>query len=207
MNEGILRWWWIRHAPTVGPAHLIHGTDDTPADLSDAIAMSRLAKLLPADAIGLTSAVPRAIQTYDALRQLNRDLTTANIDSDLGEQDFGKWTGRSWDELAPITRTFWNDPIGTAPPGGESYRAMCQRVQRSIAMRSETQRGNLVTVAHAGPIRAALAIALDMPFESSIRFEIAPLSLTRIDAIATTSGVSWRVLAVNVRPGDFNADY
>ncbi len=197
----VLHWWWIRHAPTAGRGNLIHGTDDTPADLSDSKSLSRLAKLLPADALALTSTIARAAQTYAALRGFNPELAQAQTDSDLDEQDFGSWTGRSWDEIGPLAKKFWTDPIATAPPDGESYNAMCQRVQRYVKARTNVlQRGSLITVAHAGPIRAALALALNLSFPVSIRFEIDPLSLTRIDAIVGESEVSWRVRAVNVRP-------
>ncbi len=203
--EGVLRWWWIRHAPTAGPTNLIHGTDDAPADLANSAALMHLAKSLPATAKTLTSKLPRAVQTFEALRRLNRNLAAAHIDPDLGEQDFGRWTGRSWDEIASEAQGFWNDPINTAPPAGESYRAMCERVRRCIATRNGTPGGDLIVVSHAGPIRAALAVALDLPLEASIRFEIAALSLTRIDAIRTQSGISWRLQAVNLPPGDFGA--
>lgn len=199
--EGVLRWWWIRHAPTAGPTNLIHGTDDASADLSNSTALTRLANSLPSDAKVLTSALPRAVQTFAALRHLNRNLAAAQIDPDLGEQDFGRWTGRTWDEVDSEAQGFWNDPIDTAPPAGESYRAMCERVQRCIANLTVASHGDLMIVAHAGPIRAALAVALDLPFEASIRFEIAALSLTRIDAIRAQSGMLWRVHAVNLQPG------
>jgi alpha-ribazole phosphatase len=202
----VLRWWWVRHAPSLGTGNLIHGTDDTPADLSDSNALSRIAKLLPADAGAITSAIPRAVQTYAAFRTFNHALPIARTEPDFGEQDFGEWTGRSWDEIGPLATHFWKDPIATAPPGGESYHTMCRRVQRRIkACADATGQGEMITVAHAGPIRAALALALDLPVAASLRFEIDVLSLTRIDAIIGDSGLSWRVGAVNFRPRDLDS--
>jgi alpha-ribazole phosphatase len=52
---------------------------------------------------------------------------------------------------------------------------------------------DVVLVVHAGTVRAALAIALDLAPEPALRFVIDPLSLTRIDRIAD----SWRVVGVN----------
>jgi alpha-ribazole phosphatase len=200
-TDSVLRWWWVRHAPAVGAGNIIHGTDDSPANLSDADTISRLAKLLPTNAMALTSGVARAAQTYSAFRQINPELAAPRTDSDLDEQDFGDWTGRTWDEIGPLTKRFWKDPIATSPPRGESYNAMCQRVQRTIKARTNVlRRGNLISVAHAGPIRAALALALDLSFPISIRFEIDMLSITRIDAIVSDTGVAWRVRAVNFRP-------
>ena len=200
-TDAVLRWWWVRHAPSACAGNIIHGTDDSPADLSDADAISRVAKLLPADALALTSGVARAAQTYAAFRQIKPDLAASRTDSDLDEQDFGDWTGRNWDEIRALTQRFWKDPIATSPPGGESYNAMCTRVQRCVKARTNVaRRGSVIAVAHAGPIRAALALALDMSLSASIRFEIDLLSITRIDAILSDSGIAWRVRGVNYRP-------
>lgn len=205
-EETVLQWWWLRHAPSASAANVIHGTDDVAADLSDIEAIGRIAAILPSTSSALISAVPRVVQTYAALAALNTSLPSAETEPDFCEQHFGAWTGRTWDDIATIAQDFWNDPIETAPPGGESYAAMCRRVNRSIAARCARHRdGNIVAVAHAGTIRAALALALDLDYAASIRFEIDPLSLTRIDAFVGPGGLSWRVAAVNSQPHDFNA--
>ncbi|MCD6073461.1 MAG: Phosphoglycerate/bisphosphoglycerate mutase [Rhodospirillales bacterium] len=198
-DEGVLQWWWIRHAPSASPANIIHGRDDVPADLSDTVALARLAGILPAGLTALTSGVVRAVQTYDALRLVDPSLMVARTEPDFCEQDFGVWTGRTWDEIAPLAPHFWDDPVATAPPGGESFAEMCRRVLRRIVTLSNQQSsGAIVSVAHAGTIRAALALALDLDFAASIRFEIDPLSVTRIDAFVGPSDISWRVQSVNV---------
>jgi alpha-ribazole phosphatase len=51
----------------------------------------------------------------------------------------------------------------------------------------------VILVVHSGTVRAALAIALDLPPEVALRFAIDPLSLTRIDRVAN----GWRVVGVN----------
>jgi alpha-ribazole phosphatase len=55
--------------------------------------------------------------------------------------------------------------------------------------------GSATLVVHSGTIRAALCIALDLTPEAALRFVVDPLSLTRIDRLAT----GWRVLSVNQR--------
>jgi alpha-ribazole phosphatase len=57
--------------------------------------------------------------------------------------------------------------------------------------------GNVVLVVHSGTVRAVLAIALDLAPDAALRFVIDPLSLTRIDRLAT----GWRVVSVNQRVG------
>jgi broad specificity phosphatase PhoE len=53
--------------------------------------------------------------------------------------------------------------------------------------------GDVIIVAHAGTIRAALALALELPPERALRFVIDPRSLTRLDRLDN----AWRVVAVN----------
>jgi alpha-ribazole phosphatase len=53
--------------------------------------------------------------------------------------------------------------------------------------------GRVIIVAHAGTIRAALALALELPPERALRFVIDPPSLTRLDRLDN----AWRVVAVN----------
>jgi alpha-ribazole phosphatase len=53
--------------------------------------------------------------------------------------------------------------------------------------------GDVVLVVHSGTIRAVLAIALDLAPEGALRFVIDPLSVTRIDRLAS----GWRVVSVN----------
>lgn len=198
-DDGVIQWWWVRHAPSASPANVIHGRDNVDADLSDTVASARLAALLPTDGTAITSGVRRAAQTYEALRYFNPSLSAPRIEPDFCEQDFGDWTGRTWDEIAPLAPHFWDDPIATAPPGGESFAEACRRVLRRVnALSSQQGRGAIVSVAHAGTIRAALALALDLDFAAAIRFEIDPMSLTRIDAFVGQDEISWRVQCVNV---------
>jgi alpha-ribazole phosphatase len=204
VGGGVLQWWWVRHAPSASTANIIHGTDTVAADLSDRDALSQLADRLPSNAIGLTSGIARASQTYEALRGFDPTLPIAGEETDFRDQDFGIWTGRTWDDVATIAPDFWRDPITVAPPGGESYAVMCRRVLRRIIAHSHEQReGRVIALAHAGTIRAALALALDLDFAATIRFEIEPLSITRIDAFVGPDDISWRVAGVNI--GALNA--
>jgi alpha-ribazole phosphatase len=97
--------------------------------LADPELIARVARQLPTDARAVTSTLARARETYAAFRSL-RPLPPAELEADLNEQDFGAWTGGTWNALASEAAGFWKDPVETAPPGGESYAAMCRRVHR-----------------------------------------------------------------------------
>ncbi len=130
-----------------------------------------------------------------------------DIEPDLAEQDFGAWQGRRWDDLRtedPAAQdAFWADPTGSAPPGGESFADVIVRVAATIERRTggSTDR-DIVAVAHGGPIRAAVALALDLSPTSAMALAIDNLSLTRIDHVADGllrgHGGVWRVAGVNL---------
>ena len=185
--EGETFLWLIRHARVDGVAGTIHAAD-APADLDDRAQLEALRRLLPPNAASYASPARRAVETARALG-LEPELMP-----EFGEQDFGGWTGRRHDELAAsggeTYAQFWSDPARRRPPGGESFEDQVARVQLGLA---PIGAGPATLVVHSGTIRAALCIALDLSPQAALRFVIDPLSLTRIDRLAT----GWRVVSVN----------
>src|SRR4051794_31538537 len=115
-------------------------------------------------------------------------------ESAFTEQDFGRWTGRTHEDIrrdsAAAYSDFWRAPATNRPPEGESFVEQIARVRGGIAALPE---GDVIVVAHAGTIRAVLAIALELPPDKALSFVIDPLSLTRLDRLDN----GWRVAAVN----------
>ncbi|QPF89405.1 histidine phosphatase family protein [Bradyrhizobium commune] len=187
--EGETLLWLIRHAPVDGPAGTIHAPD-APADLGDRAQLETLRRQLPQDAVSYASPARRTVETAHALG-LNPALV-----GEFGEQDFGDWTGRRHDDLAAsggeAYARFWTNPACERPTGGESFEEQVARVRRGLA---GIGAGSATLVVHSGTIRAALCIALDLAPQAGLRFVIDPLSLTRIDRLAT----DWRVVSVNQR--------
>ncbi|MGX1321459.1 alpha-ribazole phosphatase [Bradyrhizobium sp. USDA 377] len=187
--EGATFLWLIRHAPVDGVKGTIHAAD-APADLTDRAQLEALRPRLPRDAASYASPSRRTVETARAL-----GLEPELVD-EFGEQDFGGWTGRRHDELAASGGEayvqFWSDPAHQRPPGGESFEDQVARVRLGL---SRIGAGSATLVVHSGTIRAALCIALDLTPEAALRFVIDPLSLTRIDRLAT----GWRVVSVNQR--------
>jgi alpha-ribazole phosphatase len=187
--EGETFLWLIRHAPVDGVKGAIHA-NDAPADLGDRGRLEALRRCLPRGAASYASPARRTVETARALG-LEPELLP-----EFGEQDFGDWTGRRHDELGAdggeAYARFWSDPARGRPPGGESFEEQVARVRQGLARISI---GSATLVVHSGTIRAVLCIALDLTPQAALRFVIDPLSLTRIDRLAT----GWRVVSVNQR--------
>lgn len=206
------RWWLIRHAPVPNPAGLIHGSGDPAADTSDWATASALSTILPGDAVWLTSPLRRARQTARGLRPGVDPL----IEPALAEQGFGRWEGLSHDEVASRhpeeAALFWQAPARNAPPDGESFVMVMERVAESLQRLTRAHAGrDLIAVIHGGPIRAALALALDLTPDAALRFRVDHWSLTRLDHHETPDGDgagagdrAWSVGCVNRLPGTFS---
>jgi len=208
------RWWWVRHAPVVGHGGRIYGQDDLDCDCSDAATFKALARLLPENPVWVTSHLRR---THKTARSIHEQLPNGAaleplIEPDLAEQHFGDWQGLTHDELAKRRNgewhRFWHAPAVEAPPGGESFVQVIERVGAVIARLSEAHAGrDIVAVTHGGTIRAAVAIALDLDPERALAIATENCGLTRVDHIAGEAGshapgttAVWRVARVNQSP-------
>jgi alpha-ribazole phosphatase len=77
----------------------------------------------------------------------------------LLEMDFGEWEGRAWDDVPRAALDLWaSDPLGFSAPGGETGRALIDRV---AAVWGEIRGAgkDCVVVTHGGPLRVLLALA------------------------------------------------
>ena len=111
----------------------------------------------------VTSPLQRAYDTAAAAgKLLGVDVT---VDDDLIETDFGEWEGMTFAEAAeysPDLHRRWLRDASLAPPGGESFDNVAQRVQRFRDRIIAEQGGTTVlVVSHVTPIKTLLRMALD----------------------------------------------
>lgn len=178
----------IRHAPALAEGRLC-GRTDVPADCSDRSLLAAVARSVGTWDRLITSPALRCRQTAEALWN-----GPVEVVQDLREQDFGRWDGMPYAEVPDL------GPLSTAalarsrPPDGESFAELCARVTPALGALSGG--GRIAVVAHAGTIRAALAMALGAP-EAGLCFVVDPLSVTRIRS--SVDG-HWSILAVNWKP-------
>jgi len=201
-------WWWIRHAPVAGAEGRLNGRRDVPCDVSDTATIAALAAVLPAGAVGVTSTLIRARQTYGALCEAGAPLPPPLAEPDFAEQSFGLWEGKTWAEIArddPAEHArFWLRPMQSAPPGGESFVDQMSRTAAAIGRHTGScQARDIVCTAHGGSIRAAVAMALGIGPEAAMALVVDNLSLTRLthvrQGLLRGHGGAWLVQGVNLR--------
>jgi alpha-ribazole phosphatase len=187
----VTRWWWVRHAPVTVNNGRCYGQTDVPCDCSNDAAFAGLAKLLPKDAVWVTSTLRRTHMTAAGI--VRAGLPGPDpipgpgviVERDLAEQHFGDWQGVAYAELAERNGNrwprFWLAPATHAPPGGESFVQLMARAHPAILRLSQEHAGrDIIAVTHGGTIRAALAQALDLAPEAKPAVSIDNPSLARI---------------------------
>ncbi len=111
----------------------------------------------------VTSPLQRAYDTAAAAgKALGVDVV---VDDDLIETDFGAWEGLTFAEAAardPELHRQWLRDTSVAPPGGESFDAVQQRVRRvRNRLIAEYGGATVLVVSHVTPIKTVLRLALD----------------------------------------------
>jgi alpha-ribazole phosphatase len=92
------------------------------------------------------------------------------VDERLSELDFGAWEGLSWDDIDQQAIDLWaQDYVNCAPPFGESYAQLAQRVAAFI--RHIPPLTCIVVITHAGVIRAVNALLNNIPLVDSFIFQ------------------------------------
>jgi len=113
----------------------------------------------------------RAAQTA-ALR-----LSQAQIEPALADCALGQWQGLPLKQLQaeqPQALAQWlKDPV-SAPPGGESFAQVCERV--GAWLMAFDRPGEWLAVTHPWVIRAALVTVLECPLAAAQRIDVLPLS-------------------------------
>lgn len=179
----------IRHAPALTNGRMA-GRRDVPADCSDLAAIAALR-----DGIGpfdhlVISPAQRCVQTASAVWPAR---LPDYVDPALWEQDFGDWEDMPYADLPDLGPLSALDLAAHRPPGGESFADICARIQPAL-IRAATLGGNVVVVAHAGTVRAAIAHATGS-IPAALAFQIAPLSRTTLCMTAPDS--AWSIAFVN----------
>jgi alpha-ribazole phosphatase len=163
------------------------GHSDVPADCSDSARIAAVRAAVGNPTRIITSPALRCRQTVAALWP---DVAPSS-DARLWEQDFGAWEGQSYGDLPDLGPLSPEALANHRPPGGESFADLCARIA-PVLVGLETE-SSIAIVAHAGTVRAALAMALGS-VSAALAFDISPLSVTRLRALP---GGNWAVLSVN----------
>jgi len=188
-------WIWIRHASVQGQESRYYGQLDVACEPVNPVVASVLARQLPPVAVWMATPLSRTRATALALKP---GVDPIEI-PDLTEQNYGVWQGRGHNDVYAANRGLdWTNPADIRPPEGESFADLAARVAGAVDRLTAHYAGHsIVAVAHAATIRAAIGHALGLDPATSLRIEIAPLSLTRLNCRIVNGAPVWGVGCIN----------
>ncbi|MEV7341302.1 histidine phosphatase family protein [Streptomyces sp. NPDC093544] len=150
--------------------------DGSPIDTSGAARAESAADTLPTADRVLVSPTVRCRETASALGLAALDEPA------LSALDMGRWRGRTLDEVSagePDTVARWLTDPAAAPPGGESVRALCERVAGWLDASAEVA-GRTLAVVEPEIVRAVVVTVLKAPEAAFWRLDVPPLTATEI---------------------------
>ena len=173
----------VRHGETTwGAEARFAGRQDVPLTQrgrrqASAVA-SRIRLLTPA--VVLTSPMQRCRNTAQAIAaEVGAPVV---IDERLIDGMLGDWTGlraAQIEERWPAEFAAWRSDADAAPPGGESFSEIRQRVRPMMSEALATYRGHtIVLVTHAAPSKMILATALNVDSTVAYRMRVDTASLS-----------------------------
>jgi ribonuclease H / adenosylcobalamin/alpha-ribazole phosphatase len=131
----------------------------------------------------VTSPLVRAVRTAEEVAA----ATGAPVEADEGfrETDFGAWDGLTFAEVRerwPAELTAWLADPAVAPPGGESFADVSNRVEGALRRVLAGHQGRTVLiVSHVTPIKTLVAAALLAPPPALYRMHLDVAALCRVD--------------------------
>ncbi len=176
----------VRHGETAwNAAGRFQGHTDVPLNATgkrQAVALTRLMAVETVHAL-YVSDLQRA---WESARMIAAPLgLTAQPEPRLREMAFGRWEGLHYTEIqhsdAQALAAWQADPMQVAPPGGETLTQVTDRVRAALdRIAGSCQEHTAVLVAHSGPLRVLLCLALGLPSQSHWQFSVAPGSLSEL---------------------------
>lgn len=161
----------VRHtAPRIGHGVCYGQLDVGVADTFGEEAAAVLDGLPPVELV-ITSPLQRAQRLAGYLA--SRQGCTVHSDARLMEMHFGDWEGNRWNDIPRCEIDTWTaDILNYAPPNGESAQNMMLRVEDLLHDVTELTQKKVALVAHAGSIRALLALLGGVPLTRTLNWQI-----------------------------------
>ncbi len=130
----------------------------------------------------ISSPLRRALSTAQAVAEATG--AALETDDDLAETDFGDWEGMSFRAAGarwPAEMEAWLADAEAAPPGGESFAAVAQRVLAALDRLLADHGGQtVVVVSHVTPVKTVICRALLAPPAAMFRMNLDVASLSEV---------------------------
>ncbi len=179
----------VRHGETIANRSFRYiGSSDEPLSEHGVTQAQQLAEalaILPIKAV-YSSPLERAYRTAIPIAE-RHGLEARRLDA-LREMSFGSWESLTRAEVLARSEEdarqlrAWEQDATIAPPGGESFAAMQQRVREAVErLVQEHPDQTIALVSHVGPIKVLLCEAMGAPLSSAFRIFLDPATISVVD--------------------------
>src|SRR6266480_2076766 len=185
----VTRLYLVRHGETVANREYRYiGTRDDPLSPLGETQALQLAEVLSGLPIAAVYSSPLQRTYYTAIQIAARHSHEVQSVDALRECDFGTWEGMSRAEVLERSPEDsqrlreWEHNTSVAPPDGESFEALQQRVIAAVERLAHAHPDQaIVLVSHVGPIKVLLSAALGAPLSSAFRIFLDPATISVVD--------------------------
>ena len=185
----VTRLYLVRHGETMANREYRYiGTRDDPLSPLGETQALQLAEALSGLPIAAVYSSPLQRTYYTAIQIAARHSLEIQRVYALRECDFGTWEGMSRAEVLERSPEDsqrlreWEHNTSVAPPDGESFEALQQRVIAAIERLAHAHPDQAIAlVSHVGPIKVLLSAALGAPLSSAFRIFLDPATISVID--------------------------
>lgn len=214
--KDVRRLWLVRHGVTEwNLQRRFCGQSDQPmieAGRQQAAWMAALLASRPLERI-YSSDLSRAAETASLIAAKQAKPQEIQTTAALRELSFGAWEGLTYAQAAAQSAgqtSFFKDPEGHAPPGGETLAAGVQRLSTfitQVVQEAETPtptsgqtRGEWLIVSHGGVLRGFLCSLLGMPLHNEWQLKIGHGALSALDVVFEDDKLFAAVNLLNLQP-------
>ena len=174
----------IRHGSTnLNEKGVYQGWSNEPLNEKGRKRAKILAAKIKASTNGLNNLYSSDLKRAEETADIFTDVFEISIkwDSNLRELDYGKWEGRSYQELLKNDphNIPWDEPEKFDPPDGETIEELRERVLRSWN-RIINQRGKTAVISHSGPIKLIIIDCIRASLAGFWRLSVDPGSVSKI---------------------------
>ena len=176
----------LRHGQTLMSVERRYaGRSDVPLTETGVQQAAAAAKRLASAGIGaiVSSPLQRTVRTAEEVAAVTG--VPVMTDDGFRETDFGAWEGLTFAEVRerwPSELTAWLADPEVAPPGGESFVQVSERVTAALhRVLAERERQTVLIVSHVTPIKTLVAAALLAPPAALFRMHLDVAALCEID--------------------------
>lgn len=175
----------IRHTTPAVMTGVCYGRTDLP--LATSAAQDIQAALAPLPKVDLVYSSPAQRCVRLAAGLAERDACELMLSPELQELDFGAWEQLPWTRIPREHSDPWAaDTWNRAPPGGETERALWDRVATWYRRALSAPVPRCAVVAHGGPLRMLRCLALGLSVEERWSWSLNWGEHARFEVVAQT---------------------